>query len=45
MQYAPIKEKAPARSVDNLFLIIVLALLALMCEQARRAGDLPVIAF
>ena len=49
MQYVPIKGKSPTLPVDNLFLIIVLALLALMGEQARRAtthqDDLPVIAF
>jgi len=49
MKYVPILEKSLTPPVDNCFLIIVLALLALMGEQARRAAtqqdDLPVIAF
>ena len=49
MQYVPIKEKSLTLPVDNPLLILVLALLALMCEQARRVAteqnDRPVIAF
>ena len=53
MQYVPILEKSPTPPVDNYFLIIALALLALMGEQANRGlqisiteqKSLPVIAF
>ena len=53
MQYVPIQVKPPPLPVDNLFLIELLALLAMSCEQARRdfqistvhQKNLPVIAF
>jgi len=53
MQYVPIKEKSPTLVVDNPLSICVLALLALMGEQARRERqnraaqqqNLPVIVF
>ena len=53
MQYVPIFEKSPTPPVDNCLLIIALALLALMGEQANRElqrsitdqVNLPVIAF
>ena len=53
MQYVPIQVKPPPLPVDNLFLIELLALLAMSCEQATRdlqictvhQKDLPVIAF
>ena len=54
MQYVPIQVKPPPLPVDNLFLIELLALLAMSCEQARRElqqnstaqqKSLPVIAF
>ena len=53
MQYAPIKEKTVVIPVDNSIQFVVLALLALMGEQARREREssdnqrenLPVIAF
>ena len=53
MQYVPIQVKPLTLSVDNLFLIELLALLALSCEQANRdlqistvqQKNLPVIVF
>ena len=53
MQYVPINEKSPELPVDKSLLIFVLALLALVGEQARckrldstsHQPDLPVIAF
>ena len=53
MQYAPIKEQTVVIPVDNSIQFVVLALLALMGEQARRERqinntqreDLPVIVF
>ena len=53
MQYVPIQEKPCPLPVDNSLLTIVLALLAMSCEQARRElqnstaqqKSLPVIAF
>ena len=53
MQYVPIQIKPLPQTVDNLFLIELLALLALSCEQATRdlqiytvqQNNLPVIAF
>ena len=53
MQYVPIQAKQLPQTVDNLFLIELLALLAMSCEQARcdlpsstaQQKSLPVIAF
>jgi len=53
MQYVPIQEKPLPLPVDNLFLIELLALLAMSCEQANRdlqictvqQKNLPVIVF
>ena len=53
MQYVPIQEKPLTLPVDNSLLTIVLALLAMSCEQANRdlqistvqPKNLPVIAF
>ena len=53
MQYVPIQVKPLPLPVDNLFLIELLALLAMSCEQANRdlqintvqEKNLPVIAF
>jgi hypothetical protein len=53
MKYLPIKEKTVVISVDNSRHFILLALLALMGEQARseqqfnntQRGELPVITF
>ena len=53
MQYVPIQVKPLPQTVDNLFLIELLALLAMSCEQANRdlqiytvqQKKLPVIAF
>lgn len=49
MKYVPIEGKSLALPVDNSGVILVLAMLALMDEQARSAtpqwDDLPVIAF
>ena len=53
MQYAPIKEQTVVIPVDNSIQFVVLALLALMGEQARRERqinntqreELPVIVF
>ena len=53
MQYVPIQAKPLPQIEDNLFLIELLALLAMSCEQATRdlliytvqQKNLPVIAF
>ena len=53
MQYVPIQAKQLPQTVDNLFLIELLALLAMSCEQATRdfrictvhQKNLPVIVF